>query len=70
MYWYLYKTPEQASAAYVPMRKDRDEAKASKLGVDEVNVTFDAFKKRRRRGPGNDVPGIGLIIMYRQTIQV
>ena len=42
----VFGTPEQASAAYISMKKDRDEAKASKLGVDEGESLFDAAKKK------------------------
>ena len=41
-----FDTPEQASAAYVSARKDRDDAHLSALGADAVKTTFDAAKKK------------------------
>ena len=41
-----FDTPEQASAAYVSVRKDLDEAKLSGLGADEVNAFFEAAKTK------------------------
>ena len=41
-----FDTPEQASAAYMSVKKDRDDANLSGLGADEVNAAFDeAIKK-------------------------
>ena len=39
-------TPEQASAAYVSVRKDLDDANLSAAGADEVKALFDAAKKK------------------------
>ena len=47
-----FDTPEQASAAFISVKKDRDEAKASKLGVDEVDAAFDAARKRAVKAVG------------------
>jgi hypothetical protein len=41
-----FDTPEQASAAYVSVRKDRDDAKLSPFGSDKVDGIFDAAKKK------------------------
>ena len=42
----VFGTPEQASAAFISVKKDRDEAKASRLGVDEGESLFNAAKKK------------------------
>ena len=47
-----FDTPEQASAAFISMKKDRDEAKASKLGVDEVEAAFAAARTRAVKAVG------------------
>ena len=41
-----FNTPEQASAAYMSVRKDRDDAKLSTVGADEAKAMFDAAKKK------------------------
>ena len=41
-----FDTPEQASAAYVSVRKFLDDAKVSALGADEANATFVEAKKK------------------------
>ena len=41
-----FDTPEQASAAYLSVRKDREDADLSSRGADEVNALFDAAKKK------------------------
>ena len=56
-----FDTPEQASAAYMSVRKDLDDAKQSALSAHEVNAAFDAAKKKavvsvggtlnKKRGP-------------------
>ena len=39
-----FATTEQASAAYVSVRKDRDDTELSALGIDEVNALFETAK--------------------------
>ena len=39
-----FDTPEQASAACVSVRKDRNDTELSALGIDEVNALFEAAK--------------------------
>ena len=53
IYWYgknrqigTFDTPEQASIAYMSVRKDLDDAKLSALGADEGKATFDEAKKK------------------------
>ena len=41
-----FDTPEQASAAYVSVRKNLNNANLSALGADEVDAAFDAAKKK------------------------
>jgi stage V sporulation protein SpoVS len=41
-----FDTPEQASAAYVSVKKNLDNAELSALGADEVNALFDAAQKK------------------------
>ena len=41
-----FDTPEQASAVYISVRKDRDDAELSALGVDEINTAFNAARKK------------------------
>jgi len=41
-----FDTPEQASAAFMFVRKDVGDAKLSGLGPDEVNAAFDAAKEK------------------------
>ena len=41
-----FDTPEQASAAYLSVQKDRDDAKLSTLGADEVDALFEAAQKK------------------------
>ena len=41
-----FDTPEQASAALVSVRKDRNDTELSALGADEVNALFDAAQKK------------------------
>jgi len=41
-----FDTPEQASAAYISVRKYLDDAKLSMSGADEANATFDEAKKK------------------------
>ena len=39
-----FDTPEQASAAFMSVRKDRDDADLSSFGANELNAAFDAAK--------------------------
>ena len=41
-----FDTPEQASAAHVSMRKERDNVELLILSADEVNAAFDAARKK------------------------
>jgi hypothetical protein len=41
-----FDTPEQASAAFISVRKDLDDANISTVGTDEVDAIFDAAKKK------------------------
>ena len=41
-----FDTPEQASAAYMSMKKDLDAAKLSAFGADKKEAIFDAAKKK------------------------
>ena len=50
-----FDTPDQASAAYVSMRKDLDNANRSAVGADELNAAFDAAKKKAREAAGGVV---------------
>ena len=43
-----FDTPEQASAAFMSVRKDLDDANLSAVGADEVNALFDAAKEKAR----------------------
>ena len=47
-----FDTPEQASAAYMSMRKDLDGAKLSALGADEVDAIFDAAQTKALEAVG------------------
>ena len=51
-----FGTPEQASAAYVSVKKDLDEGNLSGLGADEVNAIFDAAKKKAVEEVGGFIP--------------
>ena len=50
-----FNTPEQASAAYKSVRKVRDDAKLSTVGADEVNVLYDAARKKAVQAVGGAV---------------
>ena len=41
-----FDTPEQASAAFISVRKDREDSKLSAPGADDVDALFDAAKKK------------------------
>jgi hypothetical protein len=41
-----FDTSEQASHAYMSLRKDRDDVELSALSADEVDALFDAAKKK------------------------
>ena len=43
-----FDTPEQASAAFMSVRKDLDDANLSTFGADEGNVIFNAAKEKAR----------------------
>ena len=47
-----FDTPEQASAAYVSVKKDLDDAKRSAFGADEVDAAFDEAKKKALEAVG------------------
>ena len=47
-----FDTPEQASAAYVSVEKDRDDANLSAQSADEVNAAFDAAQKKALEAVG------------------
>ena len=47
-----FDTPEQASAAYISVRKDRDDVELSALGADEVDAAFDAAKMKAVKAVG------------------
>lgn len=51
-----FDTPEQASAAYLSVRKALDDAKLSAFGADEVNATFDAAKTKSLKSFGGFLP--------------
>ena len=44
-----FDTPEQASAAYVSVKKDLGDIELSALGADEINAAFDAVKREHWR---------------------
>ena len=50
-----FKTPEQASAAYLSAKKDLEDGKLSALGADEVDTAFDAAKKKAQESCGGFV---------------
>ena len=41
-----FDTPEQASAAFMSVKKDRDDANVSSFGADKIDAMFDAAKKK------------------------
>jgi hypothetical protein len=41
-----FDTPEQASAAFMSVKEDLDNARLSDHGADEANAMFDAAKKK------------------------
>ena len=43
-----FDTPEQASAVFMSVRKDLDDANLSAFGADETDTIFDAAKKKAR----------------------
>ena len=51
-----FDTPEQASAAYVSVRKDLDDAKVSSCGANEGEAIFDAVRKKAIEAMGGAVP--------------
>ena len=51
-----FDTPEQASAAYMSLKKNRADAKLSTLGAVEVEATFDASQKKAVEAVGGIVP--------------
>ena len=51
-----FDTPEQASAAYVSVRKDLDDANLSAAGADEVKDMFDVVQKIAVEAVGGIVP--------------
>ena len=44
-----FESPEQASVAYVSVRKDIDDAKLSAVGADEVDAILQLRKKPPRK---------------------
>ena len=53
---FMFDTSEQASAAYVSVRKDLDDAKQSAFGAAEVDALFDEAKKKAVEAVGGSVP--------------
>ena len=51
-----FDTPEQASAAYMFVKKNLDDADLSELGADEVAALFDAVRKKAVEAMGGAVP--------------
>ena len=51
-----FDTPEQASAAYLSVKKDLHDARLLRLGADEVNAILDAAKKKAVEVMGGYVP--------------
>ena len=51
-----FDTPEQASAAYMSVRKELDDIKLSTFGADEVDTIFDAAKTKALEAVGGCVP--------------
>ena len=47
-----FDTPEQASAAYISVRKDRDDVNLLAIGADEVDALFDAAKSKALESVG------------------
>lgn len=47
-----FDNPEEASAAYISVKKDLNDAKVSALGADEVVAIFDSAKKTARESVG------------------
>ena len=43
-----FDTPEQASAAFMSVKKDLDDANLSAVGADEIKALFDAAKEKAR----------------------
>ena len=58
-----FDTPEQASAAFLSVKKDRDDVNLSALGADEVTASFDAAKKNAVEAVG----GTGVTIRRDQS---
>ena len=52
----MFDTPEQASTAYMSMRKDLDDAKQSAFGTDAADTIFDAAKKKAIEAVGGNMP--------------
>ena len=52
----LFDTPEQASAAFMSVRKDRENVELSALGADEVDALFDAAQKKAVEVVGGIIP--------------
>ena len=51
-----FDTPEQASAAYISVRKDLDKAKPSAFRADEIDYLFDAARTKALEAVGGIVP--------------
>ena len=51
-----FDTPEQASAAFMSVRRDRDRASLSVVGADEVDALFYAARKKAVEVMGGCVP--------------
>ena len=51
-----FDTPEQASAAYMSVQKDLDDANLSSYGVDEVDAIFEAAQKKAVEAVGGFIP--------------
>ena len=51
-----FDTPEQASAAFLSVRKDLDDVNLSAIGADEVGAMFDAAQKKAAETVGGVVP--------------
>ena len=52
----LFDAPEQASAAFLSVRKDLRDANLSAVGADEVEALFDAAQKKAVEAVGGNLP--------------
>ena len=52
----VFDTPEQASAAYMSVKKDLDDTDLSELGADEVDALFEAAKVKAAEAVGGAIP--------------